>query len=157
MNAAVRPWYAANARQLLETRKTGLMPTGPVIVSLVGGEWDVTTLYVHDDMPIAKLDWRMLVNLDVWLWVTPAVALDRVTELALQIAKVRPKTIFVRMEVGSTIHDVQLGDSFHVKQVLPEFAPIHEFTVSISNNTGSRFGAALRRALMAQFNGIQTI
>lgn len=157
MNAAIRPWYAANARQLLEARKQGFMPTGPVIVSLVGGEWDVTTLYVHSDMPIAKLDWRMLVNLEVWLWATPAVALDRVTEVALQIAKVRPKTIFVRMEVGAVIHDVQIGDGFHLGKFVPEVPAIHEFSVSISNNTGSPFGAALRRALMTKFNGVQTL
>lgn len=151
------PLYAANARRLLESRKQGLSPVGPVIVSLVGGDWDVTTLYVHADMPVARLDWRMLVNLDVWLWASPAIALDRITDLALQIARVRPKTLFVRMETGAQIHDVQVGDGFHLAAIAPEFPALHQFAVCISNNASSAFSASMRKALINRFHGLEVL
>ena len=32
-----RPWYATNARNLLELRQRNLKPAEPVVVSLIGG------------------------------------------------------------------------------------------------------------------------
>lgn len=153
----MKPWYAANARNLLQDRQNGHTPAGPVVVSLTGDSFDVPTLYVHVDMPIRNMDWRMLVDLQVWLWANPTVALDRITELALQIAKARPKTLFVRFEAERQIHDVQVGDGFHLPKVLPELPAVHEFRVCLSNNSGTPFGASMRRALMNKFYGIQTL
>lgn len=152
----MKPWYAGNARNLLQARQMGSIPYGPVVVEMTGGAWDVTTLYVDEGMSIDRLDWRMLVNLDVWIWTNPKVALERVTETALRIAKARPKTLFVRFETGEHVHDVELGDGFHLVPPDP-FPPIHQFRVCISNNTGSKVGAAMRRALMSKFNGIELL
>lgn len=152
----MKPWYAGNARNLLQARQQGSVPYGPVIVEMTGGAWDVTTLYLDDTMPVDKLDWRMLVNLEVWLWANPKVQLDRLTETALRIAKTRPKTLFVRFEAGDQIHDVQVGDGFHL--VPPSPLPAHHiFNVCISNNSGTKLGASMRRALMSKFQGLKTI
>lgn len=152
----MKPAYAGNARNLLQARKNGYTPFGPVIVSMTGDEWDETTLHLYADMPIKSLDWRMLVDLDVWLWANVSVALDRVTEVAMQIARVRPKTLFVRFEADGAVHDVQFGDGFHRPKIL-DLPAVHEFSVCITNNTGSKIGAALRRALMAKTNGAVTL
>jgi len=152
----MKPWYAGNARNLLQARQQGSVPYGPVIVEMTGGAWDVTTLYLDDTMPVSKLDWRMLVNLDVWLWANPKVQLERLTETALRIAKARPKTLIVRFEAGDKIHDVHVGDGFHI--VPPEPIPAtHRFSVAIINCSGTKLGASMRRALMSKFQGIQTI
>lgn len=152
----MKPWYAGNARNLLQARQQGSVPYGPVIVEMTGGAWDVTTLHLDDSMPVDKLDWRMLVNLEVWLWANPKVALERITETALRIAKARPKTLFVRFEAGQQIHDVQVGDGFHLEPPAPLQA-VHEFSVCISNNSGTKLGASMRRALLSKFQGLQAI
>ena len=93
MNSVARPWYATNARDLLEHRRRNLKPVEPVIVSLVGGDFrDVaeTVLYARRDMPVDRMDWRMLVDLDVWLWAGTGAAMDWITETAWRIAQARP-------------------------------------------------------------------
>lgn len=148
--------YAGNARNLLQARKNGSVPIGPVVVSMIGDDWDVTTLHLYADMSIKTMDWRMLVNLDVWLWANVSVALDRVTEVAMQIARARPKTLFVRFEADGVVHDVQVGDGFHRPKIL-ELPAVHEFSVCVTNNTGSKIGAALRRALLSKTNGATSL
>ena len=93
MNSVARPWYATNARDLLEHRRRNLKPVEPVIVSLVGGDFrDVaeTVLYARRDMPVDRMDWRMLVDLDVWLWAGTGAAMDWISETAWRIAQARP-------------------------------------------------------------------
>lgn len=152
----MKPWYAGNARNLLQARQQGSVPYGPVIVEMTGGAWDVTTLYLDDTMPVDKLDWRMLVNLEVWLWANPKVQLERITETALRIAKARPKKLFIRFETGSRVHDIEVGDGFHSAPP-PPFEPMHQFLVCISNNSGSHVGASMRRALLTKFNGARVL
>ena len=152
----MNPTYAGNARNLLQARKNGYTPFGPVVVSMTGDAWDETTLHLYADMPIKALDWRMLVNLDVWLWANVSVALERVTEVAMQIARVRPKSLFVRFEDGEAVHDVEVGNGFHHPKIL-DLPAVHEFSVCISNNTGSKIGAALRRALLQKTNGATSL
>lgn len=149
MNA--RPWYATNARQLLETRRQGLAPDGRVVVSLVGGSFgDVaaTTLYAKPDMPVDRLDWRMLVNLDVWLWAGPNAALDWLLTTASRIAQVRPKELLLRFEEPDGIHDVEVGSGLHIPAVR-HLAAQHAFDWVPINCSGSLVGAKLRAALIA--------
>jgi hypothetical protein len=152
----MRAVYAGGARDLLELRRRGQVPTGPVVVTMVGDEWDVPTLRLYSDLSTAGLDWRMLVNLEVWLWANASVPLDRILDVAMQIAAVRPKTLFVRFEHAGRVHDVQIGDGFHLSG-FDDIPAIHEFHFCISNNTGSKFGASMRRALMNRTNGLRML
>jgi hypothetical protein len=138
----MRPWYAANARNLLETRRKGLAPSGPVIVSLIGTiEGSETTLYVHDDMPAERMDWRMLVNLEVWIWSDPSVALSRLLNIVDRIARARPRRLVLRLnypyrftwsddervhdeEIGT--HDVEVGSAIH-REAISDIPAQHEF------------------------------
>src|ERR1035437_6484283 len=107
-------FYAQNARQLLESRQNGLIPAGPVVVSLVGGNFTETALFVRDDMPLNRLDWRMLVDLDVWVWATKKVALASVIAVTHAVAKAKPKTLFLRFEdTQKHVHDVDVGSGRH--------------------------------------------
>lgn len=152
----MKPWYAGNARQLLQERQRGNVPYGPVVVEMTGGAWDVTTLHLDDTLPVDKADWRMLVNLDVWIFANPKTALERLTETALRIAMVRPKSLIVRFEAGSAIHDVHVGDGFHQVPPAP-LDPMHFFSVAIINCSGTKTGALMRNALKNKFQGIQAL
>ena len=137
----MKPWYATNARDLLEARRQGMVPNGPVVVSLIGGGFDkvaAATLYVHDDTPIERLDWRMLVNLEVWLWASGSVPLDRVLHLLDAIARVRPRRLCLRfdhawswvsddgIEFKADTHDVDVGTGYHVPAIR-DLPAVHEF------------------------------
>lgn len=145
----MRPWYATNARDLLATREQGLVPAGPVIVSMVPQEFaESPVLYVRQDMPTDRLDWRMLVNLNVWLWATPECPLAWVLATAARIAAARPRSLFLRFEEGSVVHDVEVGEGLHLPPVR-EIPAQHSFTWVPINCSGSLWGARLRQALIA--------
>ncbi len=117
--------YAANSWELLSLRQAGRRPSGPVAVTLdddgfVPGA--ALTLYVHDDMPRERMDWRMLVNLDVWLCVSRRDALADIVEVAYRIARCRPADLIVRFEEGEQLHDVRVGTGLHTPAVfdIPE-------------------------------------
>lgn len=146
---SARPWYASNARDLLETRKQGLRPDGRVVVSLVGGQfYDVgaITLYVRPDMPAERLDWRMLADLEVWLWAGPAAALQWVVETASRIAHARPAQFALRFEEGEQLHDVHLGTGYHTAAVL-DLPAVHTFTWCPLNASLTAVGQNLTCAL----------
>lgn len=111
----MKPWLAINARNLLEHRQQGWTVDGPVVVSLVGGEFTETALYVKPDMPVEAMDWRMLVNLDVWLWASAKTFLDRVLATAWRIAQVRPKQLNLRFEHQGQIHEIDVGTGWHTQ------------------------------------------
>lgn len=160
-----RPFYAVGARALLDTRKQGQAPARPVVVSLIGGEYrDMTdtVLQVRDDMPLERLDWRMLVNLEVWVWANQTVPLAKVLALLDRIARARPKRLCLRfdhpwrysVEVDGEphehridVHDVDIGDGFHIPAV-EEVPAIHEFLWSPVNLTCTPLSAQLHRAAM---------
>lgn len=152
------PWYATNARTLLDARRNGMVPAGPVVVSLVGGEFDQTALYVRPDMPMARMDWRMLVNLDVWVWANAGAALDWVLETTLAIARARPSDLYLRFQDPTgQMHDVAVGRGFHHPQVNPpagvDAAPVpalHDFHWCPINVGGSALGNRLQKALKAK-------
>lgn len=142
----MKPWYATNARDLMATREQGLMPSTPVVVSLVGGRFPFPALYVRDDMPTERMDWRMLVNLDVWLWAGPEAALNWMLATADRIAKARPKSLILRFE-DKEIHDVEVGSGLHLPAV-KNLPAQHVFTWTPINCSGTHWGSRLRKALM---------
>lgn len=149
---ATRPWYATNARELLESRKRGMAPDGPVAVSMIGGTFPAAaaTLYVRDDTPLERLDWRMLVNLDVWLWADRSIALSKVHAVLGATARARPKSLFLRFgNPQGIVHDIEVGIGEHLPAVM-EFPAVHQFTWCPTNNAASKVGAQLRRSLLAQ-------
>lgn len=126
---SARPWYATNARDLLEARRQGMVPAGPVVVSLIGGSFDrvaAATLYVRDDMPLDRLDWRMLVNLEVWLWADSSTPLDRLLQLLDALAHARPRRLCLRFDHEQQTHDVDLGAGYHTPAVR-DLPAVHEF------------------------------
>lgn len=135
------PWYAVNARDLLEARRHGALPAGPVVVSAIGGDFGrvaSATLYVHEDMPADRMDWRMLVNLEAWVWADRTVPLVRLLQLLDGVARARPRRLCLRFdqpwswvspagrEFVADVHDVDIGEGYHVLAVrdLPD---MHEF------------------------------
>lgn len=135
------PWYAVNARDLLETRRQGGLPPGPVVVSAIGGSFGnvaAATLYVHADMPVDRLDWRMLVNLEALVWGDKSVPLARLLQLLDGIARVRPRRLCLRFdqhwswvspggrEYEAETHDVDIGAGYHVL-ALRDLPEVHEF------------------------------
>lgn len=142
----MKRWYAVNARQLLEERKRGERPAGPVSVVLTGETHAAPALYVHADMQAERLDWRMLVNLEVWLWASPAVALERVLRVSRDIAAARPARLTIRFTEGESLHDVDVGHGVHTAGV-EDIPAVHEFTWIPTDLSMTPVGAKLRRAL----------
>lgn len=146
----MRPWYATNARDLLQAREQRFAPAGPVVVTLVGGDFSTVTetaLYVRPDMPVERLDWRMLVNLDVWLWAGRSAALEWLLESTSRIAHAQPRFLLLRFEEFGDIHDVEIGTGLHIPPVL-DLPGVHYFDWVPVNCTGTRVGAQLREALI---------
>lgn len=146
-----RPWYATNARDLLEARRQGLKPDGPVVVSLVGGDFSgvaAATINVKPDMPVDRLDWRMLVNLHVWLWANQQAKLEWLLATASRIAHVRPRRLVLRFEAGKQVHDVDIGTGIHIPAVR-ELPATHDFWWSPINCSDTAVATRLRAALLA--------
>jgi len=145
----MKPWYATGARQLLQNRKDGLMPEGPVVVSLVGGEFTETALFTRPDMPMDLMDWRMLVNLTVWVWASAKAPLDRIVELTWRIAQVRPKELVLRFEHGDAVHDIDVGSGHHLPAIA-DISPVHQFFWAPINVGGTALGLRIKKALLSK-------
>lgn len=144
-----RPWFATNARELLDARRQGMLPEGPVVVSMIGGTFPQTALYVRPDMPIERLDWSMLVNLEVWIWAGRTETIERVMAIVLAIAKAKPQRLYLRFEDSAgRVHDVDVGTGTH-RNGLPEHGiqPEHSFTFCPVNSSGTYLGRKLTTAL----------
>lgn len=144
------PWYATNARDLLETRRQGFALRRPVAVSLIGGNFEAFTsaaLYVRPQMPVERLDWRMLVNLDVWLIGSKDAALDWLLATASRIAQAQPHELVLRFGDGGDWHDVEIGTGLHIPPVA-DLPAVHRFDWVPINCSGTRLGSQLRRALI---------
>lgn len=147
---SAQPWYAINARSLLETRRQGHMPPEPVVVSLVGKRFTETALYLRPDMPEDRMDWRMLVNLDVWVWAGAQASLDRITTTLWRIAAARPRELVLRFEAGTRVHDINCGSGHHA-QAVAGLPPEHGFWWLPMNVGGTEIGARIVRALTAKY------
>ncbi len=139
-------WYAANARSLLAARRQGLAPEGPVVVSLVGQSFDQPTLYCQPGTAPERMDWRMLVNLQVWVWASPVAALDWVVETVWRIAKAKPAELALRFEHGDRIHDIDCGTSSH-HPAIADIPAVHDFLWLPINTGGSALGYRILRTL----------
>jgi hypothetical protein len=156
---APRAWFATNARNLLESRKNGYVPSGPVVVSMIGGDYPeaADTLYLREDMPLDRMDWRMLVDVEVHLWANRTVPLGRAQQVVAAIASARPARLVLRLGThGGIVHDIEVGDGFHIRAVR-DIPAEHRFTWCPINLTGSGVGAKLRRALLAQHPAFTTL
>lgn len=141
------PWYASNARTLLDMRRQGLKPERPVNVSLMGPIPDPhLTLYVRDGMPIDRLEWRMLVNLDVIVWADAGIAFDRVMGTVWAIANVRPSGLQLCFLHGNAWHLIDCGSGYHLPAVA-EVEALHEFCWQPLNFGATVFGNRLRTAM----------
>ncbi|MBX3610371.1 MAG: hypothetical protein KF871_10805 [Hydrogenophaga sp.] len=143
----MRPWYAANARALLESRQQGMRPDGYVTVSMVGGQFDGPTLYVHDDMPLERMDWRMLAGLLVVVEAGAAVSLERLLRVVRDIAEVMPEDLRLHFQTpDGEAHQVEVGCGWHTPAIedIPAFHAFmwHPFTLR-----GSPVEHGLRDAL----------
>ena len=158
MSAVFAPRFATNARNLLEARQNGFAPAETVHVTLVGGQFDGTALYVREEMAPASLDWRMLVNLDVQLWAGLAIPLDRVVDCSIALAQAKPKTLFLRfLDSQARIHDLDLGSGHHHGGA-PEVGinPEHSFLWFPINTGGTALGYRLLKALKASTRNLST-
>lgn len=143
----MNPWYATNARTLLETRQQGLKPEGPVVVALVPVDYSGTMLQVRPDMPTDRMDWRMLANLDVWVCASAKAALEQVMATTWRIAQARPNTLILRFQHDDYIHEIDCGSGCHHPKVA-DMAPVHEFWWTPINVGGTSVGRRINRALL---------
>jgi hypothetical protein len=127
-------------------------------VSLIGGEFReaANTLYLREDMPLERMDWRMLVDVEVHLWA------NRATPLAQGAAGPRrhrargPRPVPALRQPGGTVHDIDIGDGLpHAPRPRhPRGAPLH---LVPNEQRRQQVGAKLRRALLAQHPGFTTL
>lgn len=145
----MKPWYAGNARQLLEARKHGQTPDGPVVVSMIGTVPGGMNLYVNEDDPLERLDWRMLVNLEVWVWADASTPLSRLMAICSHIAKARPQRLVLRFNGSGETHDVEIGSGQH-HRALSDIPAQHDFVWAPMASTFTNVADQLRTALVAQ-------
>lgn len=155
-------FFAIGARQLLDLRRQGKRPAGLVGVILreVPCAGLDAVLRVFDDMPAGRMDWRMLVNLDVVVLADATVPLDRVGQILGGIAKARPHRLVLRfahtwrMQAADggldeyPAHDVEVGRGLHWQGVdgVPD---THEFIWLPMAHTGTPIERQLVQALAA--------
>lgn len=151
-----RQFYATNARDLLETRQHGFAPQGPVHVAMDGGQFSGTAIYLRPDMPVDRMDWRMLVNLEVWLWASPSVPVGRVIETASRIAHARPKDLRLHFDDGAKVHQLEIGFGEHEPPVF-EFPAVHKFFWNPLNLSWTAIGRELQKALKTKHKTWSTL
>lgn len=145
-----RPFYAQNARQLLDNRRIGVVPADPVVVALSGGSFPGhVTLLASADLPAERMDWSMLVNLSVWVLASAKVPLRKVIDAVYRIALARPKELVLRFEHGEKVHDVEVGYGHHLPAVADCY-PVHQFQWCPINVGGTGLGRRLKKALLSK-------
>lgn len=142
----MRPWYAHNARDLLETRRQGLKPDAPVNVSLMGPVSDALTLFVRDDMPADRLDWRMLANVEVVVWADSTVPFDRVSAVLLGIARAQPTELLLGLLHADAWHLIDCGSGAHLP-ALGDVPATHAFLWHPVNLDSTVLSRKLKTAL----------
>ena len=142
------PWYATNARGLLEARKQGKSPPGPVVVSLVGEHFTETALFLRNDMPGDRMDWRMLGDLDVWIWANAQASMQWIVDTTWRIARARPKELVLRFDHGGKVHDIECGSGHHLPAIA-DIPAVHQFQWAPINTGGTQLGKRIKRALLA--------
>ena len=144
----MRPWYASNARTLLEARQQGMKPQGWVTVTLVGGQHDQPTLYVRDDMPADRMNWQMLAGLHVVVVAGPSASPERIERVVRDIAAVKPEELRLHFVTpDGDLHQVDVGTGVHHPAVgdMPACHDFHWAPIALRGTRGER---ALVRALL---------
>ena len=118
-----------------------------MVVSLVGQQFTETALYVRPDMPVDRLDWRMLVNLEVWVWASAQAPLERITETAWRIAAARPRSSFCASRPASACTTSTAAAAQRAGG--GRSAARARVLVASMNVGGTEIGARLLRALVA--------
>ena len=149
---SARPWFASNARTLLEARQNGMSPDGVVTVSMMGSVSGGLTLFVRDDMPTDRLDWRMLVNLPVVVWANSQMPFDRVDAVVHGIAKVRPSDLQLCFVHDEQTHLIDCGSGWH-RPPVADIPAAHEFQWNPINLGGTALGYRLKAALKKNHPG----
>lgn len=148
-----RDWFPSNGRNLMLQRKRGVLPSGPVNVVLDLRDPDIgfagTVLTLRSDDTAERIDWRMLVNLDVWVWADEGQPLDRVVSVVRDIVDVSPRSLYLRfVDPQGNVHDVDCGTGTHRPGAPRLGIPAeHTFLFCPVNSAGSRLGRELCRAL----------
>lgn len=147
-------WYAQNARQLLESRQQGMTPDGQVVVSLVGGSHlGATVLHVRQEMPVDRIDWRMLVNLPVVVWANSRAPLSWLVATTARIAAARPSDLVVRFEHQNgedrEAHDIEVGHGTHIPAV-SDIPPHHAFWWGPIRLSPTHIAKGIQKALEAK-------
>lgn len=144
----MRPAYAINARDLLQTRQQGLKPDAPVFVSLIGQVAETLTLFVHDDMPLDRMDWRMLVNVETIVWADSSVPFDRIAAVLLGIARAQPSELQLCLRHADEWHHIDCGSGTHLP-ALGDVPALHAFLwqpITLGGSLGYRLKSALRQS-----------
>lgn len=146
------PWYATNARDLLDMRRQGLMPDRPVNVSLMGQIPAAgLTLYLREGMPADRIEWRMLVNLQVIVWADAGEPFDRIMTTVLRIAQCRPAGLQLCFLHRDDWHLIDCGSGVHIPPVKPltqpEVPAVHTFFWAPLNAGCTPFGYRLKTAM----------
>lgn len=143
-----RPWYASNARELLESRQQGMKPEGWVTVALGGGKFASPMLSVRSDMPAERLDWQMLAGLKVQVEATPRVPVERIEAIVHGIAGAKPAELRLHFSTpdGDT-HQIDVGSGVHLPPVA-DVPAVHNFFWAPLSLRGTNGERALVRSLL---------
>ncbi|MBP9149236.1 MAG: hypothetical protein KBG00_10690 [Rhodoferax sp.] len=101
------------------------------------------------DLPHDRIDWRMLVNLSVWVWASAKAPLQQVLDTVYRIALVRPRELVLRFEQGDMVHDIEVGYGHHLPATAG-VAAVHRFQWAPINVGGSPLGYRLKKALLSK-------
>ncbi|CAN5715280.1 hypothetical protein BH10PSE18_BH10PSE18_08100 [soil metagenome] len=148
-----RNWHPRNGRELLDQRKRGELPTSPVhvVMDVMHREqFDWPALYLRSEDAVERMDWRALVNTEVWVWADATQPLDRIVQVVRDIADVCPRSLTLRFAGDKgVVHDVDCGSGTH-RAGAPQHGipPEHSFLFYPVNSTGSAIGRRFCRALM---------
>ena len=147
-----RDLHAINARTLLETRRQGLMPAGPVFVALAGGNFPAPALYVRPDMETARLDWRALVDLQVQVWLDVKVPIDRLVDVVADVGEVLPRSLHVMFDHSGIAHCVDVGQGLH-RAAQHDIPAEHSFLWLPVPTGGTTIARKLCRSLLRSKHG----
>lgn len=151
---SARPWFATNARDLLETRRQGFRPDGPVHVSFMGPVADAVTLFVHDDMPVERMDWRMLVNVEVVVLAQSGVPFERIVTVLKAISDAKPSELQLCFLHRDEWHLIDCGSGAHI-QAVADVPALHDFRWQPINLGGTALGYRLKAAICKVHKGVQ--
>ena len=135
--------YAINAMNLLGMQRHGMQPEGPVMVEMGRDARTKAPRSTSSPTLTERMDWRMLVNLQVAVEPRSSDSLDRLLRAVRDIAASRQLTCCCALlNTGS----IEVGSGYAPPGRAEPFLPTFVYLVPISL-TGSAVGAGLRRCV----------